>query len=54
MRLQTTSGAAATAVLLRKETDIAIKQVQDDVKASKASVVAMLAKMVTSAAPASV
>jgi hypothetical protein len=45
---QTTSGAAATSERLHKETELAIKQVQADVKASKGAVVDMLLKYATS------
>lgn len=44
---QTTSGAAATSERLHQETELAIKQVQADVKASKGGVVDMLLKYAT-------
>lgn len=44
---QATSGAAATSERLHKETELAIKQVQSDVKASKEAVVHMLVKYAT-------
>lgn len=44
---QTTSGAAATSERLHKETELAIKQVQADVTASKKAVVDMLVKYAT-------
>lgn len=44
---ETTSGAAATSERLHKETELAIKQVQADVTASKKAVVDMLVKYAT-------
>ncbi|GBF97687.1 transmembrane ATPase [Raphidocelis subcapitata] len=44
---ETTSGAAATSDRLHKETELAIKQVQADVTASKKAVVDMLVKYAT-------
>ncbi|KAI8473062.1 MAG: transmembrane ATPase [Monoraphidium minutum] len=44
---ESTSGAAATSERLHKETELAIKQVQSDVAASKATVVDMLVKYAT-------
>ena len=46
-RRQTTSSAAATSERLRKETDLAIQQVQSDVTTSKSAVVNMLLKYAT-------
>jgi len=44
---QTTSGAAATSERLHKETELAIQQVQSDVKTSKSKVVDMLVRYAT-------